>query len=427
MNVARIIEKKRDGGELSDAEIEFVVRGFTDDRVPEYQMSSLAMAIFFSSMTPRETSTLTSEMLHSGVTLQWSDADFPCVDKHSTGGIGDKVSLILAPMLACCDLMNPMISGRGLGATGGTLDKLEAIAGFRTDLSVAEMQTVAREVGCCINGATSNLAPADQKLYALRDVTGTVPSVPLITASILSKKLAEGLDALVLDVKFGSGAFMKTETQARELAKSLVDVSSQLGVKSTALLTDMNAPLGRWIGNAVEVDESVDVLQGKSHNVLRELSIALGSHALLLTKRVTNPEEAILRMIEVLDNGRAYEKFASMVRAQGGDLEVARSLAAKHEYQAIESGIVQSINSEDLGYVVIELKGGRRLLADSLDHSTGIEMLIQVGDTVETGQPILNVLSHDGISPVVRSMLDGALKFGSESPPVGNPIVDKVT
>ncbi|MCA9266492.1 MAG: thymidine phosphorylase, partial [Planctomycetales bacterium] len=273
---AEVIAKKRDGHELTTSEIHFLIDGFAKGSVPDYQMSAWAMAVFLRGMTTDETVTLTEEMLQSGVQLAWSTGDLPTVDKHSTGGIGDKVSLLLAPMLACCDLQVPMISGRGLGATGGTLDKLEAIPGFRTDLSIGEMQRICREVGCVISAATQQLVPADRKLYALRDVTATVASIPLITASIMSKKLAEGLTALVLDVKHGSGAFMKTEHQARALAASLVHVGQKMGVRTSALLTDMNQPLGRMVGNAIEVDEAVAGLQGTGPADLMEVTFALG-------------------------------------------------------------------------------------------------------------------------------------------------------
>ena len=262
MNASFLIAKKRDGGELSAEEIAWLVHGYVAGHVPDYQKAAWAMAVYLRGMTVAETAALTEAMLHSGRTLTWPAGGLPKVDKHSTGGIGDKVSLVLAPLLACCGVQVPMISGRGLGATGGTLDKLESIPGFRTDLSIDEMRRMLAEGGCFITGTTHDLVPADRKLYALRDVTGTVPSIPLITASIMSKKLAEGLDALVLDVKFGSGAFMKTLAEARQLAESLVATGKQMGVPTTALLTDMGQPLGRMAGNAVEVNETVTALQG---------------------------------------------------------------------------------------------------------------------------------------------------------------------
>ncbi len=261
MNVAQILADKRDGKRLSDEQIRFLVSGYADQSVPDYQMSAFAMAVFFQGMTLDETTTLTQSMIDSGKRMKWSGKK-PSVDKHSTGGIGDKVSIPLAPLLACCGVEVPMISGRGLGATGGTLDKLESIKGYRCEISDDEFRSIVNWNGCSIASASSSLAPADKRFYALRDVTATVPSVPLITGSILSKKIAEGIDALILDVKWGSGAFMKTLDDARELAKSLVFVGNALGVKTAAVITDKNQPLGRMIGNAVEVDESIDVLRG---------------------------------------------------------------------------------------------------------------------------------------------------------------------
>ena len=262
MNVAEIITDKRDGKELSAEQLNALVQGYAKDEVPDYQMSAFAMAVYFQGMTHEEVVAFTTAMLDSGDRMSWS-RNKKRVDKHSTGGIGDKVSIPLTPILACCDLDVPMVSGRGLGTTGGTLDKLESIPGFRCEMSMDEFRSVVNSCGCAIVSASKNLAPADQKLYALRDVTGTVPSIPLITASILSKKMAEGLDALVLDVKWGSGAFMKTLEQAQELARSLVQTANGMGVKTTALITDMNQPLGRMIGNALEVDEAIAVLKGE--------------------------------------------------------------------------------------------------------------------------------------------------------------------
>src|SRR5262245_22400391 len=277
MNPAVLIAKKRDGRELARNEIVYLVHGFTRGTIPEYQMAAFAMAVFLQGMTTDETAALTDAMLQSGVWLVWPQRDRPIVDKHSTGGIGDKTSLVLAPLLACCGLAVPMISGRGLGATGGTLDKLEAIPGFRTDLSPAEIQATVERVGCAITGASAEIVPADRKLYALRDVTATVPSIPLITASIMSKKLAESLDALVLDVKFGSGAFMKTLADARRLAQSLVATGKRMGVRTTALLTDMNQPLGRMAGNLVEVHEVIACLKGEGPADLWELTRELAA------------------------------------------------------------------------------------------------------------------------------------------------------
>src|SRR5215471_15555431 len=296
MNPVAIISKKRDGGRLSAEEIAEFMEGFVRGEVADYQMSALAMAVYFRGMDPAETAALVDVMLRSGATLQWPAGFGTLVDKHSTGGIGDKTSLVIAPLLACCGLKVPMISGRGLGATGGTLDKLESIPGFRTNLTAEEIRDVVEKVGCVITGATADLVPADRKLYALRDVSGTVPSIPLICASIMSKKLAENLNALVLDVKWGSGAFMRKQEDARTLAQAMVDTGARMNVRTTALLTDMNQPHGRMAGNAVEVDESIATLQGKGPNDLLGLCIALSAELLVSTGMEKTAESARKRL-----------------------------------------------------------------------------------------------------------------------------------
>jgi pyrimidine-nucleoside phosphorylase len=394
MNVVHLISKKRDGGEHTSAEIGALIGGYVRGAVPDYQMSAWAMAVYLRGMTVVETAALTEHMLNSGATLRWPAGGVPTVDKHSTGGIGDKVSLPLAPLLACCDLQVPMISGRGLGATGGTLDKLEAIPGFRTILSTEEMQAVCRRVGCVICGATADLVPADRKLYALRDVTGTVPSIPLITASIMSKKLAEGLDALVLDVKHGSGAFMKTLAQARELARSMVDTGRRMGVATTALVTDMNQPLGRMAGNAVEVNESVAALSGEGPTDLMEVTLELGAELLVLTGRESTRVAGRRRLERAVHRGAGLEKFREMVAAQSGDLDAPRPVAPEQEIVGTADGIVEAIDTERLGRVIIELGGGRKQLGDKLDLSVGLEMLVRLGDTVEAGQPLVRVFAQ---------------------------------
>lgn len=394
MTPAHLIARKRDGGELTADEIAFLVRGFVDGSVPDYQMAALAMAVFFQGMTDVETAALTDEMLRSGVQLQWPDGT-GIVDKHSTGGVGDKVSLILAPLLAACGLRVPMISGRGLGPTGGTLDKLEAIPGFRTDLSNDEMQSVVDRVGCVITGASEQLAPADRKLYALRDVTGTVPSIPLITASIMSKKLAESLDALVLDVKCGSGAFMKTPEQARALAESLVQTGQRMGVATRALITDMNQPLGRMCGNAVEVEESLDCLSGGGPDDLRDLTLALGAELLVATGQSESLDTARSTLADRLDSGAAREKFERMVEAQGGDLNAARPVAPESAVIAQHHGFVTSIDTEALGQAIIDLGGGRRRSGESIDHSVGIDCVVRLGQEVQVGDQLVRVFARE--------------------------------
>ena len=392
---AQIIAAKRDARELSDDEIVFFVQGFTKERIPDYQMSALAMAIYLNGMSERETATLTAEMLASGSRLSWPNDSICRVDKHSTGGVGDKVSIALAPLLACCGLQVPMLSGRGLGATGGTLDKLEAIPGYRTDLSLHEIQQLTQQVGCVITGASAELAPADRRLYALRDVTATVPSIPLITASIMSKKLAESLDALVLDVKFGSGAFMKTRQQATLLAQSLVRTGTRMGVRTTALLTDMNQPLGRMCGNAVEIQESIEVLKGRGPGDVRQLTIELATELLLSGQAEHSRESALAAATRRLDNGCAFEKFQQMVRAQGGDPAATLSIAPVCDVLAADAGFVAEINTEQLGRAIIGMGGGRQQINDRIDHSAGLEVLVRVGEAVTKGQPLARLFSED--------------------------------
>jgi pyrimidine-nucleoside phosphorylase len=391
---AQLISRKRDGQELSDEEIAEFIRQYARGDLPDYQMSAFAMAVYFQGMSSRETSALTHAMLRSGITLTWSDSATAKVDKHSTGGIGDKISLVLAPVLACCGLQVPMLSGRGLGITGGTLDKLESIRGYRTDLTIREIQAQTEAVGCVITGASSELAPADKRLYALRDVTGTVPSIPLITASIMSKKLAEKLDALVLDVKFGSGAFMKTIEQAEQLARSLVDVGRAMGVRTSALITDMNQPLGRFVGNALEVREALDVLSGNGPDDVLELTLALGSELLVGEGRVHDRVSGRAVQQRVIDSGAGLEKFWEMAEAQGAARESSVESVSSTDVLAERSGVVAVIDNAALGEAVIRLGGGRRVMTDEIDHAVGLEVLVRVGNPVARGQPMLRVFSR---------------------------------
>lgn len=410
---ATLIAAKRDGHELTDAQIAFFIQGFTSGEIPDYQMSAMAMAIFLNGMTERETATLTLEMLNSGTRLQWPHDGIPRVDKHSTGGLGDKTSVILAPLLAECGLQVPMLSGRGLGATGGTLDKLEAIPGYRTSLGLHEITRLTQAVGCVITGASAELAPADRKLYALRDVTATVPSIPLITASIMSKKLAESTDALVLDVKFGSGAFMKTRDRARQLAQSLVSTGKRMGVQTTALLTDMNQPLGRMCGNAVEILESIDVLQGGGPEDTRELTLALAEPLLLTTRICQHPAEARALLQRKLADGSAWERYGAMVRAQGGDPVAELRVAPATDILAHTAGRVSDIATEQLGLAIIALGGGRKKMGEPIDHSVGLEMLVRIGDRVDRGQPLARLFS-----PQAKHLADQireAIQIGTEA------------
>ncbi len=421
-----MIARKRDGAEHSSAEIRWLIERYTAGELPDYQMSAWAMAVFLRGMSVAETAALTQSMLASGTTLSWSDGP-AVVDKHSTGGIGDKTSLIIAPLLASCGLRVPMLSGRGLGATGGTLDKLEAIPGYRTDLSLVEITRVVDQVGCVITGASAELAPADRKLYALRDVTGTVPSIPLITASIMSKKLAEGPSALVLDVKFGSGAFMKSLEKARELARSLVATGTRMGVATTALITDMNQPLGRLAGNAVEVDESLDVLRGSGPADVRELSLALAAEILVSAKSAPTLSTARSVLEKCLASGAAYERFRQMVAEQGGNLDAPRPRAAAFIIESPTAGFLAAVDAEAIGYAIIELGGGRKKLGQSIDLAVGIEMLVRVGDRIERDQPLIRVFARPPEQQETRHQLLSALTI---TPAAASPwplIVERIT
>jgi thymidine phosphorylase len=419
---ASIIAKKRDGLALRRDEIAAFVGGFARGDIPDYQMAALAMAIYCRGMTAEETAALTEAMLASGQRMARASDARPRVDKHSTGGIGDKTSLILAPMLACCGLAVPMISGRGLGATGGTLDKLEAIPGFRANLSLNEIQDITDRVGYVITGATAEIALADKKLYALRDVTATVPSIPLITASIMSKKLAESLDALVLDVKFGSGAFMKTLDEARALARSVVETGKRMGVKTAALLTDMNQPLGRMAGNLVEVHEALAALEGRGPADLWACTLELGAELLLLTERVATRDEANRLLEAEIASGRALAKFQEMVMAQAGDLGRLPPLGERHEVTTDRSGYVAAIDTEKLGLAIIELGGGRKVMTDNVDPSVGLEMLVRIGDQVQAGQSIVRVFALRQKFEAVHAAVRSAFTF-SDQPVAALPLI----
>jgi pyrimidine-nucleoside phosphorylase len=422
MNPALIIAKKRDGLALSREEIAAFVLGFTRGEIPDYQMAALAMAIYLRGMTAEETAALTDAMLASGQRLPAR----PRVDKHSTGGLGDKTSLVLAPLLACCGLVVPMISGRGLATTGGTLDKLESIPSLRTSLSLAEIHEQCQRVGCVIAGASDEIAPADKKLYALRDVTATVSSIPLITASIMSKKLAESLDALVLDVKFGSGAVMKSVDEARTLARALVDTGQRMGVKTAALLTDMNQPLGRMAGNLVEVHEAIAALEGHGPADLWESVRELGAELLRLTYRAPTREAAYALLDEEIASGRAMAKFRELVAAQGGDLDRLPPPGECSDVLADGSGHVLSINTELLGIVIIELGGGRKQMDDAIDHAIGLEMLVRIGDRVTAGQPIVRIFAPAEKADQVRGLVAAAISLSDQPVPPLPLIIERV-
>ncbi len=395
MLVATLLTKKREGHALSDDEIEFLIDGFCKCEVADYQMSALAMAICLRGMNEREITTLTRAMLDSGDSMpRLPERDRPRVDKHSTGGLGDNVSLVLAPLLASCGVDVPMISGRGLGLTGGTLDKLESIPGFRTQLTADQSSDVLRKAGAFIVGASDRIAPADRRLYALRDVTGTVESVALITASILSKKLAANLDALAMDVKVGSGAFMKTLDRATELARSLGRVGGEAGLPTTAILSDMDQPLGSAIGNAIEVNEAVQVLCGDGPDDVRELTVELCADLLVQVKMAETRKDAIERLQQAIDQGFAMEHFEKLVHAQEGDLKTPLALAPCREIVAPASGFIASYDCVAIGEAIVGMGGGRRRTDDVIDPTVGVSVHARIGDAVEKGQPIFRVHCH---------------------------------
>ena len=388
MHVPTFIERKRDGAELGAEEIVEFIRGYTSGEIPDYQASAFAMAVFFRGMTAAETGALTRAMMHSGKVLRYPDGSPPKVDKHSTGGIGDKVSLVLAPLLACDNLWVPMISGRGLGITGGTLDKLESIPGFNVSLS--EEQTLAQlaRIGVAMIGQTADICPADKRLYALRDVTATVPSQPLIVASIMSKKLAESLDRLVLDVKFGSGAFMKTRGEAAELAAALATVGREMGVETSHLLTPMDEPLGRTAGNALEVAEAVECLRGGGPQDMTDLTLDLA-------ERVADAPRA--QLAQWLADGTAWRKFVALTEAQGGDASALERITEVHRAPVIHEvcagadGKITRMDAGGIGRACVALGAGRAKASDAIDFAVGVSGIRSVGETVTRGEPLLRV------------------------------------
>lgn len=392
-----VIRRKRDGEALSEAEIAGFLAGYTRGDVPDYQMSALAMAVFFRGLDAAELGAWTRAMLHSGEVLDLGEIPGRKVDKHSTGGVGDKISLPLLPLVAACGVRVPMISGRGLGHTGGTLDKLESIPGFQVRLPPPEYRRLVRELGGCFAGQTAALAPADRKLYALRDVTATVESIPLIASSIMSKKLAAGLDALVLDVKFGSGAFMKEKDRARELARTMVGIGRAFGKDVVALLTDMDQPLGRAVGNALEVMESVEILRGRGPADVRELTLVLGAEMLVLGGAAAHPAAARARLEEALHTGAGLRKLEEITQAQGGDpralTDWSRLPRARREVpvRADAGGWVTAIQAEEVGRVAMLLGAGRQKVDDVVDPAVGLLLERKVGDRVSAGD-VLAVL-----------------------------------
>ena len=396
-----IIARKRDGHTLTRDELASFVRGATDGSWADYQLSAMLMAVFFRGMTPQETAHFTEAMMRSGFVADLSNVRQPKADKHSTGGVGDKISLHLAPMVAACGVAVPMISGRGLGHTGGTLDKLESIPGFSVTLSAAGYRQQVEDIGLCLIGQTAELAPADKKLYALRDVTGTVECIPLICASILSKKLAEGTEVLVGDVKFGRGAFMKDRAKAKELAAALVEVSNQMGTPMRAVLTAMEEPLGRAVGNALEVVESIECLKGNGPADTMEVTYALGEQMLLLAKAAPTKEEARRKLEASITSGEALKKFRALVSAQGGDARVADDVGRlpqaklKIPLAAPRGGIVQDVDALSVALAALRLGAGRAKAEDKVDHAVGFSGLVKVGERVEAGAPLCVIHAND--------------------------------
>jgi len=429
-----LIRKKRDGGALDRPEIDYFIRGVTTGSVPDYQASALLMAIVLRGMSSEETAALTDAMVRSGVRMTYPDLDGVPVDKHSTGGVGDKTSLILAPLVAACGGCVPMMSGRGLGHTGGTLDKLEAIPGFRTALSLDELRVALRTVGCAMLGQTSEIAPADKKLYALRDVTGTVESIPLICASIMSKKIAEGIGGLVLDVKTGAGAFMKTRDDSKRLAAALVNIGNASGVRTEALITAMDAPLGRMVGNSLEVIESIETLKGNGPDDLESLSVLLAARMLMAAGLESDEMRAEQRIRDAIRSGSGLEKFRAIVEHQGGDPRVVddyRRLPAasdRLEVPATAAGHVTALQAELVGRAAVCLGAGRAKLDDVVDPGVGIEVLAPVGTAVEKGQPVLRVHHRDerGLDDA-RELLDRAIDIGTDAAPRQPLVLERIS
>jgi len=428
-----LIRKKRDGGTLSAAEIAYIVDAYTEGAVPDYQVAAWLMAVVLRGMTREELAALTHSMLYSGEVLDLSFLPAPKVDKHSTGGVGDKTSLVLAPVVAAGGLYVPMISGRGLGHTGGTLDKLESIPGFRVGLSVDEFHRVLKACGASMIGQTEKIAPADRKLYALRDATGTVESPNLICASIMSKKLAEGADVLVLDVKTGSGAFMKKEQDAIHLAELMVETGERMGKKMVALITNMDQPLGHMVGNAMEVEECIEVLHGGGPEDLKELCLHLGAWMFFLGGAAKTVAEGKQLAQEMISSGRAFDSFRQMVELHGGDISViddpSRLPSADHhvDVKSPSSGFVTSINCELIGTACVVLGGGREKKEDTVDHSVGTVIRKKIGDKVAASEPLCTIHGHSDVQVArAKLLLEESYKISAEPPAHKPPLIHRV-
>ena len=424
MRMVDVIDHKRNGSALTKEEISAFVEGYTNGEIPDYQASALLMAIYFNGMTDEEQANLTMQMLNSGDRLDLSDIPGIKVDKHSTGGVGDKTSIPLAPMVAALGIPVPMISGRGLGHTGGTLDKLEAIPGFEVERSEAEFKKQVRDIKVAIVGATGNVAPADKKIYALRDVTDTVDSIPLIAGSIMSKKIASGTDALVLDVKTGTGAFMKEEADAVKLANALVKIGKSVGMNCMALISDMNQPLGNMVGNALEIQESIAILKGEGPEDITELVMTLGSQMVVLAKKAATLAEARTKLEEVVANGSALEVFRQMIVAQGGDPRVIEDPTlmpqAKYHFElpAPQAGYVTKMTADEIGIAAMLLGGGRQAKTDVIDYAVGIELHKKVGDAVAEGESLLTIHSNTADVANIKELLYNNIEIGTDAQPI---------
>ena len=432
MRTVDIIRKKRDGGELSREELAHVVEGYTRSQVPEYQVSAFLMAVFFAGLSETELADFTDLFMRSGKTLDLSSLPGLKVDKHSTGGVGDKTSLIVAPLVAATGLVVPMISGRGLAHTGGTLDKLESIPGFNTRLSVEQFMNVLRANGCALIGQTDELAPADRLFYALRDATGTVESIPLIAASIMSKKLVEGIDALVLDVKTGSGAFMKKTTDARRLAQAMVGIGRGMQKRVMALITDMDQPLGNAVGNALEVMEVINTLRNQGPPDLAELSVELSARMLVLADPSRSYDGAKEQIQKLLEDGSALEKFRQVIQAQGGDPEVLDAFerlptaSAEYAVSSPRGGFVSRIQAEDIGNAAMMLGAGRETVESPIDYGVGIVLERKVGERVEAGERLCTLYYNDEAHlEEATQMVEDAFRIAT-APPEPRPLIYEI-
>lgn len=434
MNVVELIQRKRDGGILAKEEISWLLKSYTAGVIPDYQMAAMTMAIFLNGLEPAELVEWTRAMLHSGEVLDFSGVQAPKVDKHSTGGVGDKVSIPLAPMVAACGVAVPMMSGRGLGHTGGTLDKLESIPGFVTGLDPDRFRSVLDSCGLVLAGQSKTLVPADRKLYALRDSTGTVESIPLIASSIMSKKLAEDLDGLILDVKVGRGAFMKSLARARSLATTLVEIGRAYGVRTVALITSMDTPLGNTVGNSNEIAESIDVLSGRGPSDLIEVTLALGVEMLAVAGIESDAATARAMLDRTRHDGSALEVFARVVKAQGGDASVVENPqkvlpVAPHrsEVRAESTGLVHAVDAFKVGVAAMRLGAGRERKEDTIDPAVGINLLAKPGDRIEQGQPLMELMyRHPARLEEALAVLEGVVDIGDGAPAAAPLILERI-